>query len=701
MTITTIIAIDGDPGLDLDRLADDVVRLSSAAGIPLEAVVSRGAADPPRHADRVLYARDRRLGSPRAALPRWLPDGRTTVWWSDGRGELPADRSTRRLLGALRVEPLSVTVVVPARDRAEHLDHTLAHLARQDYPGPIDVVVVDDGSTDTTADVAEARRARVVRLATPGGPAAARNAGLRTAHGDLTLFLDADMLAPPDLVADHVALHEHVNDLVVVGARRHLPAGQVGLEPAPEQRDSREALLDRFSSNLASLHAPWLVAYTCNLSVDSALLGQLAPEGPFDEDLVGWGLEDIELAYRLSQLGARWAFSPCAGLHQHHDRTFDAARFTAWSANLARLIHRHPELLPLEALGATFDPAIGADHLDVIQAVDATLAGSDPPWATGRPTTRVEVTANGPGLIATLNANAAGSGPLAVVDVAPTPGAAILAEEAVPGRRIRLFTDRDVARLGPILPPAPAPRRVERRLPLGAGASLAVVDDLPATAARATLVVAHGLTGDRVGPQRLFAFLAARLAEAGVRTTRFDHRGAGESSGSSEAVTFAAMAEDLGAVLDDIGPSTDGRPLALLGMSLGAITAARVAAGRDDVDAVIIVSHELEDDPPLPPADGRVGAGWFQLPPSFFAERARLSPRSDLRSRGLPVLQLVGELDEKVQAATARNLRSPWPERTRRDLAGATHLLVEPAAPQRLVDEVTAFLSSLEGTLHA
>ncbi|MGH2951859.1 MAG: glycosyltransferase family 2 protein, partial [Solirubrobacterales bacterium] len=93
---------------------------------------------------------------------------------------------------------MTVSVVVPTRDRPESLARCLRALAGQEL-GELEIVVVDDGSRDrgtVEAVVARTSRARVIRL--PGrGPAAARNVGARAAEGRVVCFTDDDCEADP------------------------------------------------------------------------------------------------------------------------------------------------------------------------------------------------------------------------------------------------------------------------------------------------------------------------------------------------------------------------------------------------------------------------------------------------------------------------------------------------------------------------
>jgi glycosyltransferase involved in cell wall biosynthesis len=105
----------------------------------------------------------------------------------------------------MAAQPLA-TVVVPTRNRARYLRVALDSLASQELEGPFEVIVVDDRSTDETAEVAARQDVQRVRLDPgAGGLNAARNAGIRAARSDLIALVDDDVIAPPGWLAAVIA----------------------------------------------------------------------------------------------------------------------------------------------------------------------------------------------------------------------------------------------------------------------------------------------------------------------------------------------------------------------------------------------------------------------------------------------------------------------------------------------------------------
>jgi glycosyltransferase involved in cell wall biosynthesis len=125
--------------------------------------------------------------------------------------------------------PPRVSVVIPVFNQAAYLDEALDAVAAQTYQD-LEVIVVDDASTDDSAAVAEAREGVVVvRLPTNQGPPAARNAGLACCRGELIALADADdVMFPHRVEAQVVYLDAHPEVDVVLGRHELLvePGGE-------------------------------------------------------------------------------------------------------------------------------------------------------------------------------------------------------------------------------------------------------------------------------------------------------------------------------------------------------------------------------------------------------------------------------------------------------------------------------------------
>src|SRR5262245_38699529 len=117
--------------------------------------------------------------------------------------------------------PMRASVIVPAHDAASTLGRTLEALAAQDLDEPFEVIVVDDGSHDATATLAEDAGVRVIRHPQPLGPGPARNSGAEFAQGEALAFTDADCYPTPSWLREALAALEHAD--LVQGAVRPDP----------------------------------------------------------------------------------------------------------------------------------------------------------------------------------------------------------------------------------------------------------------------------------------------------------------------------------------------------------------------------------------------------------------------------------------------------------------------------------------------
>ncbi|MFP4058784.1 MAG: glycosyltransferase family 2 protein, partial [Candidatus Brocadiia bacterium] len=210
-----------------------------------------------------------------------------------------------------------LSVVVPTYNRRAVLERVLeALLAQSLAPERREVVVVDDGSTDGTAELGAklARRGGLRFLrGEHRGAAAARNRGIQEARGDIVAFTDDDCLPPRDWLerlADGYARHPEVVGVggAVVPPPEALAASAVARH---ELWQSREVFGARDQETLGGFECP--AGGTNNMSYRRATLVEV---GGFDESFPPfvWG-EDADLKRRITRRGGRLLYLPLAVVH--------------------------------------------------------------------------------------------------------------------------------------------------------------------------------------------------------------------------------------------------------------------------------------------------------------------------------------------------------------------------------------------------
>ncbi|WP_020578374.1 bifunctional polysaccharide deacetylase/glycosyltransferase family 2 protein [Actinopolymorpha alba] len=137
-------------------------------------------------------------------------------------------RGTRARSGTLRWRyPPPVSVVVPAYNEAAGIAATVRSLVHTRYPGEVEVIVVDDGSTDNTAAIAARlglRGVTVIRQANAGKPAAL-NTGIAHARHDILILIDGDTVFQPDTIE---RLVPHFADPAVGAVSGNTKVGNAG-----------------------------------------------------------------------------------------------------------------------------------------------------------------------------------------------------------------------------------------------------------------------------------------------------------------------------------------------------------------------------------------------------------------------------------------------------------------------------------------
>ena len=210
------------------------------------------------------------------------------------------------------------TVVVATFNRVAGLKRLLETLADQDVgPENFEVVVVDDGSTDETWQFLNSVRTPFALHSltqTNQGPAAARNEGIRAASGDVIVTLDDDVEPHRDLLRRHLEAHLNGQPVAAIG-RFALPQDA---QLAPWVAWEFTGLEQQYA---AMKRGDWEASprqfYTANASVPRAAYLEA---GLFDP--VFRRGEDVELAYRLRDLGLHFKFLPDAIIDHRPNRTF-------------------------------------------------------------------------------------------------------------------------------------------------------------------------------------------------------------------------------------------------------------------------------------------------------------------------------------------------------------------------------------------
>ncbi len=222
---------------------------------------------------------------------------------------------------------MEISVIIPTYNNREVLRETIRALREQTLaPELYEIVVVDDGSTDGTAEMVadlsaglpaagnheiKAGTGRAIRYVTQAnrGRSAARNLGVRTAQGRIVVFLDSDLWATSTLLAEH---HRHypaeVTGRGVQGRTVTHPESRV--TPFMKVKEMTPDLTIRRRRDLSPFHVT-----TRNCSM---LRQDVLEAGGFDETFSGYGWEDIELAIRMHARGVRFEYEPLAlGFHHH------------------------------------------------------------------------------------------------------------------------------------------------------------------------------------------------------------------------------------------------------------------------------------------------------------------------------------------------------------------------------------------------
>ncbi len=243
----------------------------------------------------------------------------------------------------------SVSLLVAAYNEQAYIHETIESILRQHYPGQVEIIVIDDGSSDATADIVEEIIAatgcrpgltlKLLRQSPNAGKAAALNLGLTQARHQVVVSLDADSLLYRN------ALANLVTTLVDGPPRTGAVAGTVLV------RNSRDNILTRLQE------WDYFLGIAVVKRIQSLYQGTLVAQGAFSayrrealEQAGGWQPtvgEDIVLTWGLHELGYRVSYAENAFVFTNVPESYGQfyRQRKRWARGLLEAFKRHPSLL--------------------------------------------------------------------------------------------------------------------------------------------------------------------------------------------------------------------------------------------------------------------------------------------------------------------------------------------------------------------
>jgi glycosyltransferase involved in cell wall biosynthesis len=224
---------------------------------------------------------------------------------SDSR-QTPVPETTK----GVSVGAKTASIIIPTFNGASRIGNCLDSLVRQMTSHDVEILVVDDGSTDNTANVVRGYPSVRLITQTNAGPASARNRGALEAQGDILLFTDDDCVPMPDWLD---AMLDPFKDIEVVGAKGVYRTHQKSLAARFVQIEYEDKY--RLMAGLAGID--FIDTYSAGFRRDRFL-----EMSGYDTSFPVACAEDIELSYRMSARGWKMKFVPTAIVYHTHPNTF-------------------------------------------------------------------------------------------------------------------------------------------------------------------------------------------------------------------------------------------------------------------------------------------------------------------------------------------------------------------------------------------
>lgn len=215
-----------------------------------------------------------------------------------------------KIESSVAVGKSSVDIVIPCFNAGRYLRQAIDSALAQTYK-PVNVVIVDDGSTDGTAEIVRSYGASIRYIYQDNkGLAGARNTGIKSTNGAFICFLDADDIILPSKLAKQMALFEQASDVDIVHGKTLCINGNDLVHPYPEQWRPYAHWEDYLTP----------LSFMCPFAVHAALVRRRVfdKHGLFDEEMRS-GCEDWEFWMKCVLGGAKIRFSDgISGLYRQH-----------------------------------------------------------------------------------------------------------------------------------------------------------------------------------------------------------------------------------------------------------------------------------------------------------------------------------------------------------------------------------------------
>ena len=192
-----------------------------------------------------------------------------------------------------------ISVVIPAYNAEATLDSCLDSLKKQTLE-PFQIILVDDCSTDRTASIASEAGFEIVSFSVRAGPAIARNAGADRAEGDIILFLDADVIIPPDLIERIVDCFNSDSSIVAVQTvySPYCPAEEM---VSRYQNFYYYHALARIKESSTATFATWCAAILRDTFIEIGGFNTSIPEPTVEDEELGYEIADRDQKIALAK----------------------------------------------------------------------------------------------------------------------------------------------------------------------------------------------------------------------------------------------------------------------------------------------------------------------------------------------------------------------------------------------------------------